>query len=158
MQRIPLSQGKFALVDDADFERLAAFKWHLDAQGYAARNIHLESGARTIITMHRAVIDTPSGTEIDHVNRDGLDNRRANLRICDRSENIRNRVKTSAPTSSIFKGVCWAKSRGKWVAHITVRQQQIHLGVFADECDAALAYNAAAITLHGEFARLNSII
>lgn len=139
---IPLTQGKFALVDDEDFEYLNQFKWTIIKRTYAGR--------RDGILMHRVIMNTPSGMETDHINGDGFDNRKINLRICTRAENGRN-MKKRKDGSSRFKGVCWDKSRGTWNARV----QEKFIGRFFDEENAALAYDKKARELFGEFARTN---
>lgn len=104
--------------------------------------------------MHRTILDAPHGIDIDHVNRDGLDNRRGNLRLASRSENMRNSVSYSG-SSSRYKGVAFHGETGKWRAQITNARYARHLGVFEVEADAARAYDAAARQLFGEFARTN---
>ena len=92
---------------------------------------------------------------VDHINRNSLDNRRANLRLATHDENARNRVKINKKCSSIYKGVCWNKHHKKWQGQIQVQRKSMHLGYFDDELDAARAYDAAAEKYHGEFACLN---
>lgn len=97
MKQIALTQGKFAIVDNSDYGMLSQFKWqYLPAgNGYAKRavQIKLEKHKYKVITvlMHRLILNAPEGVEIDHINRNSLDNRRCNLRICDRSTNMLNR-------------------------------------------------------------------
>lgn len=105
--------------------------------------------------LHRLIIETDR--VIDHINGDGLDNRRANLRPCLRRENVLNSAKTGLPTTSRYKGVCWLSRTRKWQAYIKVNRKQRSLGYFDNEVDAALAYNAAARIEFGEFAWLNPV-
>src|ERR1700745_3514525 len=109
MQEIPLTQGKVALVDDEDYELVAQYKWHAhvtwDKKWYAKTH----SGK---LTMHKFLLNPPSDMEVDHVNGDGLDNRRQNLRICNSTQNKGNMRKQDG-RSSIYKGVSWDKSRNK---------------------------------------------
>lgn len=152
-KQIYLSQGKFATVDDADFEHFNQWKWTANRGGarstswYALRK---ENGKN--IQMHRQIINAPDGMQVDHINRDGLDNRRENLRLCTNAENGRNRAMKSNSISG-FKGVC--RFRDKWQAQIGINRVNIYLGVFADPIDAAKAYDQAAIELHGPYANLN---
>jgi len=106
--------------------------------------------------MHRFLMQPPPGMQIDHINGDGLDNRRCNLRLATNTQNRRN-GKAHSDGTSRFKGVCWDKFRGRWRADITFENRSIHLGRFHSETDAAIAYDAAARDLFGEFARLNQI-
>lgn len=151
MKQIPLSQGKFALVDDADYEWLNQRKWYAHQDGntwYARRN-----EKQKVITMHRQIANAPTNMQVDHINGDGLDNRRENLRLCANSQNALNRGAQKNNTTG-FKGV--TLNRGKYiVAVIGIDGKNRHLGTFRSLEDAARAYDAAAIKLHGEFAKTN---
>ncbi|MGC4378281.1 MazG nucleotide pyrophosphohydrolase domain-containing protein [Fictibacillus sp. Mic-4] len=159
MKEIPLSQGKVALVDDEDFEKLNCFKWHY-ALGYARRNIRLSNGKRKIIFMHRVIANTPDDMVTDHINGNTLDNRKINLRNVTKIQNTWNARKTASAKSN-FKGVQYHKRTedifGKWKARIQVNKRTINLGYFHSEIQAALAYNKAAEKYHGEFAVLNEV-
>lgn len=147
---IPLSRGMYALVDKADAELVAPFRWFVTkrrANWYAYRQI---PGGR-MEGMHQLL----TGWALtDHINGDGLDNRRANLRQASHAQNSRNRRKESG-TSSIYKGVTWNKKGRRWMARIRVASKFHHLGSFLVEADAARAYDAAAREHFGEFAALN---
>jgi hypothetical protein len=133
VKRIPLSGGRaFALVDDQDALRLGAYRWRLNAGGYVIR------GRENPIYLHREVLNAPSGTLVDHRNTNTLDNRRANLRVCSRSENQQNRAPCRRG-SSRFRGVYWNKARQKWMAYARVNTRMKYLGVYACELDAAIA-------------------
>lgn len=155
-KQVPLTQGKFALVDDEDFEWLSQHKWHLSQHGYAARGKHEGYPKKTvgILFMHRVILNAPSGTEVDHINGNRLDNRRSNLRLCTRRQNLQNSRKRDN-SSSLYKGVYFDKSRNKWQAYIDGPHGRIHLGRFSQETDAARAYDEKAKEVFGEFARLN---
>jgi hypothetical protein len=155
MKEIQLTQGKVALVDDEDFERLDKFKWHYNAKGDARRNGPRGKGKREVILMHRIILDAPRGLEVDHINRDTLDNRKCNLRLCNRVENCRNKTKQSNNKSG-YKGVSW-HTDGKWQVQICISGQRLHLGRYDCKHEAARIYNKAAIEYHGEFACLNEI-
>lgn len=156
-QQIPLSQNKYALVDDDDFERVNRHKWHIHSNGtreYAARNHLTVRGWRQQL-LHRFILGV-DGEEIDHINRDGLDCRRANMRICNRAENACNRRKAQGKSSQ-YIGVSWYTRIGKWQAKVQVDGRVHHLGYFESELEAARAYNAEAQLRHGEFASLNEV-
>lgn len=157
-RRIPLTQGRFAIVDDADFEWLNEWKWYAARRGrtyYAVRGIRIK-GKRHGIQMHRVILQPPPGLEPDHINNDGLDNRRLNLRLCTRSQNKANSRKQPG-CSSRYKGVSWNRRSRKWTAYITTNYRRRHLGCFDDEEQAAAAYNMAACDNFKEFAKPNLI-
>ena len=153
MKTINLISGKVALVDDADYERVSRHKWYSDKKARTEYAQGKMKGNKTI-RMHRLILDVPRGTEVDHINGDGLDNRRSNLRLCSRAENTRNRRKIKG-TSSKFKGVYWYKNAKKWSASIMSNDKTIYLGFFTDENLAAKAYDKKAKELFGKFAKLN---
>lgn len=154
MKKIPLTQGKFALVDDADYDWLMQWKWYAIrndkgswyAQGYVY-NKH--------VRMHRLIIKAPSGVDVDHINGDGLDNRGHNLRLCTNSQNQHNQKTRRKGTSSIYKGVSWHRSSKRWQVLINYNKERIYLGLFTNEIEAAKVYDKKAIELFGEFARTN---
>lgn len=150
MRRIPLTQGKFALVDDADFDYLSQWKWYV-AHGYAVRT---DNRRHRQVRMHRELLQAPSGMDVDHANGDRLDNRRRNIRVCTRSQNVANTF-VAKQNRSGYKGVSWKTSNQKWCAQIRVNNRVIHIGLFADIKEAARAYNKAAKASFGEFAVLN---
>ncbi|HUW14188.1 MAG TPA: HNH endonuclease, partial [Anaerolineae bacterium] len=156
---IPLTQNKVAIVDDADFEWLNQWKWcaHKERAGYyAIRGIWINGKTRRVY-MHRLILNLPPDMQTDHINGNGLDNRRLNLRVCTQSQNNANRRKWVS-CSSQYKGITWDKLRGKWQARINLNGEQKHLGRFDDEHEAAVAYNEAATKLFDGFARLNVIM
>jgi hypothetical protein len=161
MKEIPLTQGKVALVDDDDYDRLMAIgKWYFGCGGYAVRSVgYKKPNGRwscKIIYMHCIIMNTPSGMDTDHSDTDKLNNQKYNLRICTRSQNKMN-IRITLANSSGYKGVCWFKRGQKWKAQIMVNGKNIHLGYFTCPIEAAKVYNEAAIKYHGEFARLNDV-
>jgi hypothetical protein len=156
VQSIALSAGRgVALVDDADLEWLSQYRWRaylsngkLYTKAWITPRPNLESQS-----MHRLIL--PGVAEVDHANGNGLDNQRHNLRPATRSQQMMNRRK-SAGCSSQFKGVSWNRRQGCWEAYCgTSGKDRRRLGTFADEIEAARAYDAAAREMFGEFARLN---
>lgn len=144
---IPLTRGAFALVDEADYPTVAASTWTLGPGGkYARRGM---PGNRSE-WLHRVIAGAPIGVDVDHVDGDGLNNRRSNLRFASDSENLCNRGPNQGRR---FKGVL--RRRDKWRARIEKGDTREWLGTFETEEDAARAYDAAAKRLHGVFARLN---
>ncbi|MFC1793257.1 HNH endonuclease [Planctomycetota bacterium] len=157
-RRIPLTQGRFAIVDPQDYQRLSKYKWRLcRTKGknvlYAERSIRLPGGKYSRLLMHRQLIDTPEGYVIDHINGSGLDNRRANLRLATVAQNAWNSKKRN-PRSG-YKGVWFTADKGLWRGAIVCHGKRIHLGYFSDKIDAAKAYDDAAKKYYKEFARLN---
>jgi hypothetical protein len=155
MKQIQLTQAKVALVDDEYFDVLNIFKWcahrHYNTF-YAVRVTNRPN--RKMILMHRVILNPLGGLQIDHINGNGLDNQRANLRVCNGSQNMCNRGKHEDNTSG-FKGVCFRKYRKKFQAQIRMYGKQFYLGMFPTAIEAAKVYDVAAIRIHGEFARTN---
>ena len=152
---IPLTQGKVALVDEGDFDWLNQWKWYYH-DGYAARSIYLgryENGKKhvTTVKMHQAIMEARM---IDHVDNDGLNNQRSNLRLCTATTNQQNR---KVNYNKRFKGVSWHKRIGAWAVHIRVNKQLKHIGYYNDELYAAKVYNQMALMYFGKFARLNNV-
>jgi len=158
MKRIRLTQGEFAIVDDADFEYLNQWKWYFKKYpktGYATR-APWENGKQYTLFMHTLILKTPKGMCSDHINGNGLDNRKSNLRTCTYQQNAFNRKKRQNMTSR-FKGVNWHKGNRKWEAGIKINGRRIYLGEFDLPIEAAMAYKKAALEYHGEFARLEPV-
>tara|TARA_R110000822_G_scaffold109972_1_gene239959 strand:+ start:851 stop:1330 length:480 start_codon:yes stop_codon:yes gene_type:complete len=158
MKEIQLTQGKVAIVDDDMFDFLNQWKWHIYKQNrnnyYARRTIRVNNKQKHIV-MHRLIIKC-EGKIIDHISGNGLDNRRCNIRVCNKSENPINR-RININNLSGYKGVSWFKSCKKWRAQIQYKKIVYFLGTYEKRIDAARAYNAAALKYHGEFANLNKI-
>ena len=168
---IPLSNGGRTIIDLEDaaivlrknqyrYQKSSKVKWHAKKHGqtfYAKANVLLEDGRWSGVYMHRLILGLKPKDRIsvDHINGDGLDNRKENLRRCNQSMNIANSRKKKG--TSEFKGVSFHKSAGKWRSHITFNYKQINLGLFHSETEAAEAYNKKAKELFGEFAKINDI-
>jgi hypothetical protein len=147
-----------ALVDDADYELVSQYRWHIRNSShhkrgfYAVTNIRRDGGVRTGLTMHRLIL--PEYLRVDHIDGSGLNNQRSNLRPATNSQNMANR-RPNLGTSSPYKGVWWDSKGACWRAEIQAAKVRHHLGIFTFEVDAAHAYDAAAIELFGEYARPN---
>ena len=154
MKAISLTQGYSAIIDDEDYDKLMQYKWCYNL-GYASRSLKKENKKITIF-MHRVVLDTPENMYTDHISGNELDNRRGNLRIGTKSQNMANsRIRVN--NTSGYKGVHWHKLLSKWRAVIWYLGKPIHIGLFLTKEEAAKAYNNKAIEVHKEFARLNVI-
>lgn len=158
MKLIPLTQGKFAIVDDEDFEKVSKYKWCAQYKKntdsfYAVRGTSkTENGIRKqkTISMQRFIMDEPKGMVIDHINHATLDNRKENLRVCTIAENSRNR-RVSKRNTSGFTGVSWHKQERKWHARIVFNMKTISLGLYENVKDANEAYRVAAIKYFDKF-------
>jgi hypothetical protein len=156
-RRIYLGEGQWTIVEPADYYLFGDFKWYLSGRGinyYAARSTKAEKGGTKIVYLHREIMNHPVGLLVDHKNSNTLDNRRTNLRLATKAENVHNSRKR-ANTSSRFIGVYCDKRCGRWTAQIVYQGKTISLGRFDSEIDAAHAYDEAAQKYRGEFARLN---
>jgi hypothetical protein len=162
MKKIPLTQGKFALVDDEDFELINGFNWCAAKKGqgyYAVRSSSVKKKDigcenRHPIYLHQMVIKIPKDKVLDHINGNTLDNRKKNLRVCSQLQNKWNSKKPITNTSG-FKGVTWDKYKNKWKSQIRSNGRGKHLGNFDDLKKAAVEYDKAAKRLFGEFAKMN---
>lgn len=157
---IPLTQGKFAIVDDEDYDRISELNWFVMNNQrifYAGGWSPMVNGKRTHYLMHRIIMDACKGQQIDHKDGNGLNNQRMNLRFCTISQNLQNQRISKHPSKhSKYKGVTWHKSAKKWQASIRgENHRDYYLGSFVNEEDAAKAYDKKAKELFGEFARCN---
>ena len=146
---IPLTQGKIALVDDEDYEYINQWKWCYHSEGYAKNN-----SLEKMRFMHREILHIQDKVDIDHINGNKLDNRKENLRVCSRSQNMANSKKHKNSTSK-YKGVSWSRSKKRWRVTIMKNRKAYFLGLFDNPVDAATAYDKKALELSGEFAKLN---
>lgn len=155
VKKIPLTRGKFALVDDQDFEWLNQWKWYakesMGGRFYAARKVQIAriNGKQKMKTlgMHRFLMNPPEEKVVDHINGNTLDNRKENLRVVSQHQNLQNRNKAK---SSKYPGVYWHKNEKKWRARIQIRGKRKSLGNFNSEKKAAAAYEKAFRSMCGE--------
>jgi AP2 domain len=165
MRTVPLhgknAAGRVAVVDDEDFELVAAYRWTVRErlrpsgamEGPYAHVTVRRNGRSTKLSMHALITGNP---RTDHVDHNGLNNQRSNLRPATCAQNNHNQ-RPRAGHSSQYKGVTWHSKRGKWQASIKVNGKSEYLGVFTDEDSAAEAYDQAAAAAYGEYAYLNRV-
>lgn len=159
--RVPLTKGYVALVDWEDVALVSAHSWHAHENRpghvYAACGV-MRDGRQVTVRMHRLLLRAEAGQIVDHINGNQLDNRRANLRLTDPTGNARNGGrKRTGDTQSRYKGVsrsCRPRTK-PWMAAITADNRRRTIGTYRTEEEAARAYDARAIELHGAFARTN---
>ena len=162
MKEINLTKGFVALIDDEDFEYLSKFKWYAMKGGstfYAARYTYDKNDkTRSCILMHREAANSPKDKQVDHIDHNGLNNQKVNLRNCTRQQNMMNKALTKRNKTK-FKGVSTSMRNGqiKISADIKAEGRTIYLGRFKTLESAALAYNEAAVKYFGEFAYLNNV-
>lgn len=153
---IPLSEDKFVLIDEEDYGLISQYTWHPFQGGhtwYAVSYVN-RCGIRQKFRMHRVLLNAPAKLQVDHINGNGLDNRRSNIRLATKVQNGWNRGKR-AHSTSCFKGVTHRSDSGKWSAKIQQNNVVYRLGVFETEVEAARVYDDTARKLFGEYARLN---
>lgn len=166
VKQIPVSQGETALVSDVDGD-LIKHSWYLkvgsDRLKYAHRgNGKNEKGRWTNKALHREVMERIIGRtlrsdeDVDHIDGNGLNNARDNLRVTTASQNCANR-RVNRDSKSGYKGVTWNEGHKKWEVSVCFHKRKFYLGSFTDKHEAARAYNAKAYELHGQYARLNMI-
>ncbi len=151
---IHLTRGRFALVDVADFERVSAHSWSSGIRdAYAISRI-----IGNVVTMHRFLMAPERGVLVDHINGDGLDNRRSNMRFATYSQNLQNKravANSAVPFKGVMRTVTGPYKKIVFTANIREDGKKRRIGTFRTPEDAARAYDGAARILHGEFARLN---
>ena len=155
---IPLTQRKWCLVDEEDYPALSEYNWYYKTSKTSIENGYAMGrpfGKKLKVFMHAFIMGISPKEQIDHVDGNGLNNRKDNLRPATAQQNAGNARKRTIATSSRFKGVSWDKSRAKWIATIRISYQKKNLGRFPSEEQAARAYDKAALEAFGEFAKLN---
>lgn len=153
---IEISGGAEVKLDSVDVDLVSGFKWSAQKNRgtqYAQSTVNHESGRRNIM-MHRLIMSAPKGMQVDHINGDGLDNRRSNLRLVTNSQNSYNRGVAKNNVSG-FKGVGFHKKSGKWQARIAVDRKRKHIGLYDTPEQAAEAYEAESKKLHGVYSWAN---
>jgi hypothetical protein len=156
VKRIPLSDGTFTIVDDADYEIVCNLPWHR-RKSRGKSYVGMWSSCRMIF-LHRMIMCAGKDVEVDHIDGDGLNNTRGNLRLCSHADNIHNSKKIARRNlTSTYKGVSWSQCGRNWKAQIWVGGKNVYLGVFALEIEAAAARDRAARALHGDFVKLNLV-
>jgi hypothetical protein len=153
--------GKYTiLIDDEDYPLIAKYTWHVEIRKNKTPRVSTTVGkpstGQTVVMMHRMLM-SPGEKHVDHINGNGLDNRRSNLRLCSCTENNRNQPKRAGAKTSKYKGVRFNARAKKFEAYIRVNKKTLRLGAFHNENLAGLAYNTAAEKHFGEFARLNIV-
>lgn len=157
MKQIKLKNSNlYFIIDEEDYNLVSRYTWYLAKRH---KNYYVITGSgNNKILLHRLILNViERNIHVDHINHDGLDNRKLNLRICSNTENRRNQRKRKN-TSSKYKGVYWDKSKKKWAVIVTFEKKKYFLGRFNDEIDAAKCYNEFAKKYHKEFALLNEVI
>jgi hypothetical protein len=153
---IALTKGYEAVIDAADVPLVEGWNWYAQPGGrtvYAASK-GAACGRRCRVFLHRLLLGEPLDVFVDHVNSDGLDNRRANLRLASASQNQHNKAMQNNNTSG-FKGVTWKANKRQWVARISCGGKSKHLGYFDTPEAAHFAYASASAAIHGEFGRVS---
>lgn len=153
MKEIPLTQGRIALIDDEDYERVMRFRWRARRD---KKTWYAETGpSDRSVFLHNFILGTAPGFEGEHRDSDGLNNRRGNLRIATRSQNCMNRRGWSKYG---YKGIYKISTGDRYGARIQVGKKIHQIGCFDSPEEAARAYDVEAIKLHGEFAKLNFVV
>lgn len=152
--KIKLTRGKYAIVDEADYQELMKYRWHCDGKGYAKRTFSVNKKPFWA-HMHRQLMNPGPGLEVDHINGDRLDNRRNNLRICTKQQNLMNRSINKTKRMSVYKGVTKGYA-GHWIGQIRFRTRVITQRC-ESEVEAASWYNRMAKQIFGDFAKLNDL-
>jgi hypothetical protein len=161
MKKIPLSRGHFAIVDDEDFDKVSKLKWHVRESKQGCKTLYATSSRRNegkvALRMHRLIIGAELRFQVDHIDGNGLNNQKSNLRICTHHQNQFNKS-FSDKNKSGFKGVSSHQNSEKFRARLKLNGREIHLGLFSDKMEAALAYDLAAVKHFGQFARTNAML
>lgn len=148
-----------AIVDKKDYGKVKQYRWCVAKSlnvSYVATSTINKQGKRTTLRLHQLIMKSQKGQIIDHINRNGLDNRKMNLRFCTPQQNCWNSKKRNG--KSLYKGVCWRKDRNKWRVYLNIdKYKRKYIGSFDNQEAAAIAYNKACLFYRKEFARINLI-
>ncbi len=166
MKTISLPNGMAAFVDDEDFDRVSNYRWHCRTDASTSmlnrhrRHVYVKAHGRgtqagKCFYLHRLILWIFDARHVDHINGDGLDNRKSNLRVASQHQNGGNARVWDRRKSSVFKGVYFMRRDNKWAAQICLNRINIRLGAYATEHEAAMEYDRAARKHFGEFARTN---
>lgn len=154
MKEITLTNSPLvALVDDEDYGWLSLYNWSLNTHGYVCRRVKVGTKRREIL-MHREVMQATRGQLVDHRKGNRCDNQKSSLRVATYSQNAANRKPKG---DRVYKGISFDEPNNVWVARVMIHGQDIYLGSFERQEDAAWAYNQKAAEIFGEFARLNNV-
>lgn len=159
-REIHLTQGYVAIIDDDDFALISRWKWQAAKRGkqiYATTDVGESRSDKRKLYMHRVILDAPENLTVDHINGNGLDNRRENLRLATRQQNVVNRHRTRQNPHSQYRGVFLASNKRTWFAQIVSGGKSIYLGTFPTQFEAAQAYNEASVRHHGEYGYTNDL-
>lgn len=150
---ISVGRSHVALIDVTDYDIVGRYRWHAhrDGRNIYARRRELCDGRMRYQFMHDLILGVAG---VDHIDHDGLNNQRANLRLADHAQNQYNR-RAALGSTSTYKGVSWRRDKRKWQAQIMVARRTQHLGYFGDEAQAAHVYDTAAREFFGEYAGVN---
>lgn len=151
---VPLTRGYEAVIDAADVSLVEGWNWCALVRPKSVYAMRFSEGAeKKTILLHRVIAGTPEGMDTDHIDGNGLNNRRSNVRVATKGQNMHNQRLSSANTSGV-KGVSWVKRRQKWQAQICANGKRVGLGYYDTIADAGQAYADASAKMHGEFGRL----
>lgn len=160
MKKIELTRGHFALVDDDDYDVLKDYQWHVVPSRktfYASRTGIKRFGEKATVNMHRQILRLEDkNIQADHIDGNGLNNQKYNLRVCNHRQNQHNSLKRDG-CSSKYKGVSWNKNANKWKVSFGPSENRSCIGYYDSEVEAALVYNCVASFAYGEYAKLNEI-
>jgi hypothetical protein len=153
--RSPKYGIKEVLIDSEDYDKIKNKRWCVSYDS-KAKEFYVKDTNNIYGFLHRFILNAKKGMEVDHINHNTLDERKENLRQCNRFENARN-SKISRCNTSGYKGVCYNNKRKKWASYIYYCRKRLHIGYYETQKEAALHYNHYAQMLHGEFSCLNKL-